>query len=249
LSSYPVNCSTPFDECRRTTNGFHPIFRSHLVRQGLTVGENYFDPGLGAFAGPLVYMRVVMEELTRYQWIADHILPWEPEVRRWLSRRTYSLSPDDIDDLIQEAYVRIWSADFRSIQNGRAFLYAVARNSLRDQFRRAQVVQMECVAELDALDIEEAPGPERMVSARQQYEQLVDIVNDLPRQRRAVFSARKFEGLSIREIAKRLGLSEKTVANHLRLALAQVTQSMFGERDIVGQTSERNIRERTRKRD
>jgi hypothetical protein len=39
------------------------------------------------------------------------------------------------------------------------------------------------------------------------------------------------------------------VANHLSLALAQVTQSMFGERDIACQTSERNIRERTRKRD
>jgi RNA polymerase sigma-70 factor (ECF subfamily) len=203
---------------------------------------------LGVFAGSLVYMSVVMEELTRYQWIADHILPWEPEIRRWLSRRNYNLSPDDIDDLIQEAYARIWSADFRNIRNGRTFLYSVVRNSLHDQFRRAQVVQMECVADLDALDIEETLGPERMVSARQQYEQLVDIVNALPRQRRAVFSARKFEGLSIREIAKRLGLSEKTVANHLSLALAQVTQSMFGERDIVCQTSERNIRERTRRK-
>jgi RNA polymerase sigma factor (sigma-70 family) len=190
-----------------------------------------------------------MEELTRYQWIADHILPWEPEIRRWLRRRTYSLSQHDIDDLIQEAYVRIWSDDLSSIRNGRTFMYSVVRNLLYDQFRRAHVVQMESVAELDALDIEGAPGPERMVSARQQYEHLVDIVNQLPKQRRAVFSARKFEGLAIREIAERLGLSEKTVANHLRLALAQVTQSMFGERDIACPTSERIIRERTRKRD
>ncbi|HWM66074.1 MAG TPA: RNA polymerase sigma factor [Steroidobacteraceae bacterium] len=190
-----------------------------------------------------------MEELTRYQWIADHILPWEPEIRRWLSRRTYTLSPDVIDDLIQEAYVRIWSADFRSIRNGRTFLYSVVRNALHDQFRHAHVVQIECIAELDALDIGEARGPERIVSARQQYEQLVDIVNELPQQRRAVFSARKFEDLSIREIAKRLGLTEKTVANHMRLALAQVTQSMFGEQDTACQTSERRIRERTKKRD
>jgi DNA-directed RNA polymerase specialized sigma24 family protein len=51
-----------------------------------------------------------MEDLTRlrHQWIADHILPWEAEVRRWLGRYTRTLRADDIDDLIQEAYARLW---------------------------------------------------------------------------------------------------------------------------------------------
>ena len=41
-----------------------------------------------------------MEDLTplRHQWIADHILPWEAEVRRWLGRYTHTLRADDIDD-------------------------------------------------------------------------------------------------------------------------------------------------------
>jgi RNA polymerase sigma factor (sigma-70 family) len=172
-----------------------------------------------------------MEDLTplRHRWIADHILPWEAEVRRWLGRYTHTLLADDIDDLIQEAYARLWNADFTRIRNGRAFLYSVVRNALRDQLRRARVVQMECVAEIDALYIDEAPGPERAVSAHQQYEHLLRVLAKLTPQRRAVYQLRKFEGLSQREIAQRLGIAEKTVENLLGLAQAQVMKALFAE--------------------
>jgi|SRR5579872_2765124 len=172
-----------------------------------------------------------MEDLNdlRHQWIADHILPWEAEVRRWLRRYTRTLFAEDIDDLIQEAYARLWSADFTHIRNGRSFLYTVVRNALRDQRRRACVVQIECVAEMDALDVDETPGPERWVSARQQYELLLRVLEQLAPQRRRVYQLRKFEELSQREIAQRLGVTEKTVENLLRLAHAQVMKALFAE--------------------
>jgi RNA polymerase sigma factor (sigma-70 family) len=190
-----------------------------------------------------------MEDLTRlrHQWIADHILPCEAEVRRWLGRYTHTLRADDIDDLIQEAYARLWSADFTRIRDGRTFLYSVVRNALHDQLRRARVVQIECVAEIDALDIDEAPGPERWVSAHQQYEQLLRVLEKLTPQRRAVYQLRKFEGLSLREIARRLGIAEKTVENLLGLAQAQVMKALFVEGAAPPrQTSEQDY-ERRRK--
>jgi RNA polymerase sigma factor (sigma-70 family) len=192
-----------------------------------------------------------MEDLTRlrHQWIADHILPWEAEVRRWLGRYTRTLQADDIDDLIQEAYARLWSADFTHIRDGRTFLYSVVRNVLQDQLRRARVVQIECVAEIDALDIDEAPGPERWVSAHQQYEQLLRVLETLTPQRLAVYQLRKFEGLSVREIALRLGIAEKTVENLLGLAQAQVMKALFAQGVApLRQTSERDY-ERGRKPD
>jgi RNA polymerase sigma factor (sigma-70 family) len=190
-----------------------------------------------------------MEDPTRlrHQWIADHILPWEAEVRRWLGRYTRTLRADDIDDLIQEAYARLWSADFTRIRDGRTFLYSVVRNVLQDQLRRARVVQIECVAEIDALDIDEAPGPERLVSAHQQYEQLLRVLKKLTPQRLAVYQLRKFEGLSLREIALRLGIAEKTVENLLGLAQAQVMKALFAQGVApLHQTSERDY-ERGRK--
>jgi RNA polymerase sigma-70 factor (ECF subfamily) len=172
-----------------------------------------------------------MEDLTglRHQWIADHILPWEAEVRRWLRRHTRTLFADDIDDLIQEAYAKLWSTDFTRIRDGRSFLYSVVRNTLQDQRRRACIVQIECVAEMDALDVDETPGPERWVSARQQYELLVQVLETLTPQRRKVYQLRKFEGLSLREIALKLGVAEKTAENLLRLAHGQVVKALFAQ--------------------
>jgi len=176
-----------------------------------------------------------MEELTslRHQWIADHILPWEAEVRRWLSRYTRALLAQDVDDLIQEAYARLWSADFTRIRDGRTFLYSVVRNALHDQLRRARVVQIECVAEIESFNVDEAPGPERWVSAHQQYEHLLRVLQKLTPQRQTVYQMRKFEGLPVREIAEKLGLAEKTVENLLRLAQAQVMEAMFAEGEPV----------------
>jgi RNA polymerase sigma factor (sigma-70 family) len=192
----------------------------------------------------------VMEDLTwrRHQWIADHILPWEPEVRRWLSRYSRTLQSDDIDDLIQEAYARLWSSDFSHIRDGRKFLYTIVRNALHDQLRRARIVQFECVAEIDTLDIGEAPGPERQVSARQQFEQLLQVLKQLTPQRRRVYQLRKFEDLPLREIAQRLGVTEKTVENLLGLAQAQVIKALFAEGVAADYMSEKKY-ERRRKRD
>ena len=192
-----------------------------------------------------------MEDLTwlRHQWIADHILPWEAEVRRWLGRYTRTLRAADIDDLIQESYARLWSADFTRIRDGRAFLYSVVRNALHDQLRRARVVRFESVAEMDALDVDEAPGPERWVSAHQQYEQLLRVLEKLTPQRLAVYQLRKFEGLSLREIARKLGIAEKTAENLLGLAQAQVMKALFAEEAApLRKTGERDY-ERRRKTD
>jgi RNA polymerase sigma factor (sigma-70 family) len=143
----------------------------------------------------------------------------------------------------------LWSADFTRIRDGRAFLYSVVRNALHDQLRRARVVRFECVAEMDALDVDEAPGPERWVSAHQQYEQLLRVLEKLTPQRLAVYQLRKFEGLSVREIARRLGIAEKTAENLLGLAQAQVMKALFAEEVApLRQTGERDY-ERRRKTD
>jgi RNA polymerase sigma factor (sigma-70 family) len=192
-----------------------------------------------------------MDELARYRWIAAHILPCEPELRGWLRRRLGALSANDIDDLVQEAFARIWTADFSTIHNGRTYLYATVRHLLAEYARRSRIVPIELLGEIDSLNIiSDDPGPDRRVAARQELDRLRVIVAALPVQCRRVFELRKFECLSHRDIAQRMGISEKTVENHLTRALARITEMLAaltppGESDSA-EPSQRRVRDTDR---
>lgn len=167
--------------------------------------------------------------LDRYQWMADHILVWEADMRRWLHRCARALSVNDIDDLIQEAYARVWKVNFSHVRDGRNLLFCVGSKVLKDLFRRARVVSIDSAADLEVLEYQVVRGPEQWLSTRQQYEHLLDAVMRLAPQRRAVFEARKFDGLPLGEIAKRLGVSQTTVEKDMTFALYDVMEMMLGE--------------------
>ncbi len=168
----------------------------------------------------------------RHLWLAAQILPHEGEVRGWLRRHAHSLSATDTDDLIQEAYSRLWLADFATIKNGRSYFYAVVRNLLLEHVRRARIVPMERLGEIEALRVpSEDPGPERSVTARQELERLEQIVKSLPEQCQRAFRLQKFRGLSQREIAAEMCISEKTVEKHLATALLRVLKWVRDEEE------------------
>ena len=125
---------------------------------------------------------------------------------------------------------------------------------LAEYARRSRIVPIELLGEIDALNIfSEEPGPDRQVGARQELARLRVIVAALPPQCREVFELRKFEGLSHREVAQRMGLSEKTVENHLTRALARIAAVMVASApdadSIRAETSARRADELNREID
>jgi RNA polymerase sigma factor (sigma-70 family) len=183
-----------------------------------------------------------LDDPTRHHWVASHILPHEGEVRGWLRRRVRTLGPQDIDDLIQEAYTRLWTAEYRHVTNGRSYLFAVIRNLLIEQARHARIVPMERLGEIDALLIpSEEPGPDRRVSARQELDRLERIVADLPEQCRRAFELQKFQSLSQREIAQEMNITEKTVEKHLAVALVRVLAALKEDTEPVSERPQPRI--------
>jgi RNA polymerase sigma factor (sigma-70 family) len=177
-----------------------------------------------------------MDDDARLHWVASHILPLESELRGWLRAHARTVTRADADDLIQEAYARLWTANLQAVRQPRAYFYATVRNLLAERARRARIVPMERMGELEALRIlSEEPGPERRASARQELERLLQAVSELPAQCRRAFELAKFEGLSQRQIAAAMGIAEKTVEKHLAKALLRVGRAM---RDTDGDAGE-----------
>jgi RNA polymerase sigma-70 factor (ECF subfamily) len=170
------------------------------------------------------------ERERRAAWVASMILPHEPAVRRWLAGS--KVAPEEIDDLVQEAYCKL--ADLPSvdgIRNPRAYFFQVVRNLLANNLRRARVVKIETVTELEALNVfTDEPSPEHAVAARRELSEVLALIESLPSRCRTVFQLRKIHGLSQREIAARLGLTETVVENDIVKGLRLISRALGQEK-------------------
>ena len=146
-------------------------------------------------------------------WVADCVMPHEAKVRAWLARSR--VSQEDVDDVIQEAYCRLSALDgFEAIARPDAYFFSIARNLLAQQMRRARIVRIEAVAEIEALSpFDDAPSPERQAGGRIELARVRELVAALPERCRRIFELRKIEGVPQREIARMLGVSESKVEN------------------------------------
>ncbi len=169
-------------------------------------------------------------------WVGRNILPHEAEVRAWLRRA--SVAPHEVDDIVQESYCKIASLEGTAhIENPRAYFFQVARSLVFQQARRARVVRIDTVAEVDALNIlDDRPSPEEEVSAFRDLQRLKAMIDELPEKCRQIFVLRKIENIPQREIAERLGITEHTVEAHVSRGLQLILKAWSEGTPVQGKT-------------
>ena len=158
-------------------------------------------------------------------WVAREILPHEGRVRSWLRRRWGSAV--DVDDVIQEAYCRIVSLDsIDHVANGRAYFFRTVQAVAADTLRRAKVVNFNLVTEIDLSNVVEGPSADRAVEATQELERVDSLLSRLTWTCRRAIELRRIEGLSQKETAECLGVSESVVENHIVRGLRSVLTAL-----------------------
>lgn len=159
-------------------------------------------------------------------WIADEILPHEPAVRSSLLR--LGANAGDLDDILQETYCRLSEiGNVEEIRSPRSYFHAAARSVLLQRLRRERVVVFKPLPQADLFDpTDNAPSAERTISARLTLKLVMQTIAGLPAHYREVVELRRLEGLSQKETASRLGISEKIVENNLARGLKAVLKVM-----------------------
>jgi RNA polymerase sigma factor (sigma-70 family) len=184
-------------------------------------------------------------------WVGSHVLPHEAAVRAWLKRWTGR--DQDVDDVIQEAYSRLAALEnVEHIGNGRAYLFETTRNIVLEQARRSKIVRIDNVTDLAELSIvDQGPPLDRIVGGARELQRVQRLIEQLPPKCRRVFVLRRIHGVSQREIARVLGISEHTVEKQAVRGLKLIVKAMEGDADVreahSGETGEQS-RDRTRSR-
>lgn len=134
-------------------------------------------------------------------------------------------------EVVSNVFVAVWKSrvSLRRISNIDAYLYVVARNESNRYLRECQA-QRRCLSlediPISMLDLNSPPHDGEAPDSRlleSEVEELVRrLINDLPERCRTVFLLNRQEGLSSREIARALSLSESTVRVQLKIAVDRI---------------------------
>jgi RNA polymerase sigma-70 factor (ECF subfamily) len=161
-------------------------------------------------------------------WFKREILAHEASLLRYLGR----VWPrhDEVHDLRQEIYVRIYEAANKSRPLApRAFIFATARHLMTDRIRHGRVVSIEAVGDPDALNVLiDDLSPEHRVSAWQELKHLTHALNCLPPRCREVVWLSRVDDLTNKEVAHQLGVSIRTVEAQIRKGMRLLSDIVFG---------------------
>ena len=176
-----------------------------------------------------------MVDFERQGWFAQQILVHEARLRTYLRR--FLKAPSDVADVIQETYARLLNLpdhELCGIRSPHAFLFTAARNLAIEWNRRERLNFREFLPETGTSSVlDESPSACEQLGVRQELELLSRAIARLPARCREVLVLRKLYGLSQKEIAARLGITENTVekhaANGVRLCANYLGATLHGE--------------------
>jgi RNA polymerase sigma factor (sigma-70 family) len=161
-------------------------------------------------------------------WFKREILSHEEILMRFLTR----VWPhrDELADIRQEAYARVYEAASKARPSSpKAFLFTTARHLMADRVRRERIVSIRAGGDTEFLNVlVDEISPEQRASANEELVRLARAFDRLSAKCREVVWLRRVKELTQKEVAERLGLSEKTVEKHLRRGarlLAHYTRS------------------------
>jgi RNA polymerase sigma-70 factor (ECF subfamily) len=138
---------------------------------------------------------------------------------------------EDAEDAMQDALLQTYrnARRIRQPKGFRTWLYRTVKNACL-MSRRTRVDQPK---RLDSLDGDEAPqvagrdpDPEAQTAAREQRRRFQQAFNQLPRPYRLVAFLRDVEGLSTKEVADVVGITEANVKQRLHRARVMLKESL-----------------------
>ena len=151
------------------------------------------------------------------------------ELQTYLTRKLRDA--ETASDLTQETFLRFaehgHSSAAAAVTHERSYLYRTAHNLAVDYARRQRRERTDAVGPDDlAVLPDDRPSPERIAGGHDELGRVRKALLELPERTRQVFALARIEGLTYREVAQRLQISDSSVQKHLAQAVRHVLQRL-----------------------
>lgn len=143
------------------------------------------------------------------------------ELTRFMLAR--QCDPAEVDDLLQDLFVKLTTGKTGPVGNPRAYLYQMANNLLLDRRRGRQRQARRddsWARSLFGQDLREDPAasPERVAIDRNVLAQVEARLHEMPERTADILRRYRLEGQSQKVIAEQIGISLSAVEKHLQRA-------------------------------
>lgn len=167
-------------------------------------------------------LKLAEGDLIAYRFLFDKYFP---DLCNFLN--IYLHSKEFSQEVALDIFEFVWErrASLQIRANFKSFLFASAKNRAISHYRR------EHRAVFTSLELEDSRLSEEIISQHfmeeKELHQLIEAaIEKLPEQSRKIYLMAREENLSHKEIALRLGISPKTVENHVGIALKKLRESL-----------------------
>jgi RNA polymerase sigma factor (sigma-70 family) len=131
-------------------------------------------------------------------------------------------------DIVQESYIKLLrEAERQKIEHPRSLLFHIAHNLALDYLKHRKVTESYARAEDPALvPATESPSSEQLASDAQRLHILRLAIDELPPRCRQAFILHNIHGMTYRDIARELNISESGVEKHIMKGLLHCRKQM-----------------------
>jgi RNA polymerase sigma-70 factor (family 1) len=134
---------------------------------------------------------------------------------------------NDIDDILQEVFIKIWlnRQKITNPETFNAYIFTITKNEVLNLIRN-RLKDQAFKDELFLRSVAEEFQIKNQLEFDEIKTEIDKIVTGLPEKRQQVFILSRTEGLSNKEIAQQLNISEKTVEDHITHAIKYIKTEM-----------------------
>lgn len=142
--------------------------------------------------------------------------------------RLYMKSVEDTKEVVQQVFIKIWEAKnlIRENDNFQGFLFVITRNLIFNINKKTFNENFYKFSVLSAFSSEPEYEIEEEIAATQLKEYIYQLIDTLPPRQKEVFLLSRNSHMSYKEIAIQLGISERTVENHIAKAIKYLKENL-----------------------